>query len=117
LLADDAAIMVFRLVQEGLTNIVKHAHATEVRVEIALSASELLVWITDNGVGIASERRDAIGSHGLATMRHRVRSFGGNLDIDSLSPSGTQLRARLPLALVLRPQPTLPAPQVRQIEA
>jgi signal transduction histidine kinase len=117
LLADDAAIMVFRLVQEALTNIVKHAHATEVRVELALSASELLVWITDNGVGIATERRDAIGSHGLATMRHRVRSFGGNLDIDSLSPSGTQLRARLPLALILRPQPTLPAPQVRQIEA
>jgi signal transduction histidine kinase len=112
LLADDAAIMVFRLVQEALTNIVKHAHASEVRVEIAMGESELTVIITDNGVGIASDRRDAVGSHGLATMRHRVRSFGGTLDIESMSPSGTQLRATLPLAMILKSQaPLLPAPQ------
>jgi signal transduction histidine kinase len=111
LLADDAAIMVFRLVQEALTNIAKHAHASEVRVEIAISDSELTVLITDNGIGIASERRDAIGSHGLATIRHRVRSFGGTLDIESMSPSGTLLRARLPLAMILKSQPALvPAP-------
>jgi signal transduction histidine kinase len=108
LLADDAAIMVFRLVQESLTNIVKHAHASEVRVEIAMSETELTVLIADNGLGIASERREAVGSHGLATMRHRVRSFGGTLEIDALAPSGTQLRARLPLALILRPQQTAP---------
>jgi signal transduction histidine kinase len=110
LLAEDAAIMVFRLVQESLTNIVKHAHASEVTVEIKLNDSELTVLIADNGVGIASECREAIGSHGLATMRHRVRSFGGMLTIESLQPSGTQLLARLPLALILRPQQTLPAP-------
>jgi len=108
-LLDDAAIMVFRLVQESLTNIVKHAHASEVRVEIAITDTALTVLIADNGMGIASERREAVGSHGLATMRHRVRSFGGNLEIDSLQPSGTQLRARLPLALILRPQQALPA--------
>ncbi len=55
LLADDAAIMVFRLVQEALTNIAKHAHASEVRVEIAMGESEMIVLISDNGVGIASE--------------------------------------------------------------
>ena len=111
LLADDAAIMVFRFVQEALTNIAKHAQASEVRVNLAMSESELTVVITDNGVGIASERRDAVGSHGLATMRHRVRSFGGTLDIESLSPSGTLLRARLPLAMILKAPPQmLPAP-------
>lgn len=103
LLADDAAIMVFRLVQESLLNVVKHAHATEVTVELAVSDTELRVVIADNGIGIASDRRTAVGSHGLATMRHRVRSFGGTLDIDSLETSGTRLRARLPLALILRP--------------
>jgi signal transduction histidine kinase len=106
--------MVFRLVQESLTNIAKHAHASEVRVDITMTDSELTVIITDNGVGIASDRRDAVGSHGLATMRHRVRSFGGTLDIESVSPSGTQLRARLPLALILKSQPPpalLAAPQ------
>jgi signal transduction histidine kinase len=110
LLIDDAAIMVFRLVQESLTNIVKHAHATEVRVEIELDETEMTVLIADNGVGIASERREAVGSHGLATMRHRVRSFGGHLEIDSLAPNGTKVLARLPLALIVRPQPTLPIP-------
>jgi signal transduction histidine kinase len=112
LLADDAAITVFRLVQEALTNIVKHAHASDVTVQLAMSDVELTVVVTDNGIGIATDRRDAIGSHGLATMRHRVRSFGGNLEIEPMTPSGTRLRARLPLALILRPQqtPSLPTP-------
>ncbi len=74
--------------------------------------------VADDGVGIASERRDAVGSHGLATMRHRVRSFGGALDIDSRAPHGTLLRARLPLALLLLPQtPALPAPQAQRVDA
>jgi signal transduction histidine kinase len=108
-LVDDAAIMVFRLVQEALTNIVKHAHATEVSLQISLTESELVVLIIDNGVGIAGERRDAVGSHGLATMRHRVRSFGGNLDIEQIPSGGTRVRARLPMALMLRSE-VAPAP-------
>jgi len=106
-LIDDAAIMVFRLVQESMTNIVKHAQATEVTLEIAMTDTEFTVLIEDNGIGIASDRREAVGSHGLATMRHRVRSFGGTLDIDSPPPRGTRLRARLPLSQILKPQPIL----------
>ena len=68
----------------------------------------MTVLIEDDGIGIATERRDAIGSHGLATMRHRVRSFGGTLEIEALEPTGTRLLARLPLAMILRPQPALP---------
>ncbi len=110
-LADEAAIMVFRLVQESLINIVKHAQATEVTVEIALTDTEFTVLIADNGIGIANDRREAVGSHGLATMRHRVRSFGGTLDIDSSPLHGTRVRARLPLSLVMRaPQEALAAP-------
>jgi signal transduction histidine kinase len=117
LLVDDAAIMVFRLVQEALTNIVKHARATKVRVEIALSDSELTVLVADDGVGIAGEQRDAIGSNGLATMRHRVRSFEGTLDIEPLSPHGTLLRARLPLSMILKMPAALPAPLAQSVEA
>ena len=105
LLADDAAIMVFRLVQEALTNIVKHAQASEVTVQIAVSDTELTVVVADNGVGIASDRRDAVGSHGLATMRHRVQQLRRHpRDRVDGRRSGTRLRARLPLALILRPQ-------------
>jgi signal transduction histidine kinase len=107
-LIDDAAIMVFRLVQESLTNIVKHAHATQVRVEIAMQENEMAVTIEDNGIGIDNDRRDAVGSHGLATMRHRVRSFGGTFEIDAPAPGGTRIQARVPLNDILKaPRPTL----------
>lgn len=105
LLIDDAAIMVFRLVQESLTNIVKHAHATDVHFAITLNSNELGVLIEDNGIGIDVDRRDAIGSHGLATIRHRVRSFGGNVDIDAPAEGGTRVVARLPLKGILKPAP------------
>ncbi len=100
-LSDDAAIMLFRLVQESLTNIVKHAHATRVRVQIEVHDQEMTVLIEDNGIGIETDRRDAVGSHGLATMRHRVRSCGGVLDIGSLAQGGTRVLAHLPLAGIL----------------
>jgi len=107
-LIDDAAIMVFRLVQESLTNIVKHAHATQVKVEIAVLDNEMIITIEDNGTGIDPHRRDAVGSHGLATMRHRVRSFGGVFDIDSPPQGGTRVRARVPLQGILKtPRPAL----------
>jgi signal transduction histidine kinase len=48
------------------------------------------------------ERRDAVCSHGLATMRHRVRSFGGTLDIDAPPQGGTRVRARFPLAAIVQ---------------
>jgi signal transduction histidine kinase len=108
LLVDDAAIMSFRLVQESLVNIVKHAHATEVQVEVAVQDGELMIMVEDNGSGIDPDRRDAIGSHGLATMRHRVRSFGGTLDIESPPQGGTRVRARISLAAIMR-DPSLPS--------
>jgi signal transduction histidine kinase len=102
-LTEEASIMVFRLVQESLTNVVKHAHATHVRVQVALQGEQLLVLIEDNGTGIDPGRRDAVGSHGLAIMRHRVRSCWGTLEIDSAAHGGTRVRALLPLARILRP--------------
>jgi signal transduction histidine kinase len=101
-LVDDAAIMAFRLVQESLVNIVKHARATRVHVEVAIEAAELMILIEDNGSGIDSACREAVGSHGLATMRHRVRSFGGTLEIESPPQGGTRVRARIPLAVIVQ---------------
>jgi signal transduction histidine kinase len=112
-LIDDAAIMVFRLVQESLTNIVKHAHATQVKIEIALQDNEMSVLIEDNGIGIDHDRREAVGSHGLATMRHRVRSFGGTFDIDAPPQGGTHIRALVPLRDIMK----TPRPQLMQVAA
>jgi signal transduction histidine kinase len=110
-LIDDAAIMVFRLVQESLTNIVKHARATQVKLEIAIQDGAMLILVEDNGVGIDMDRREAVGSHGLATMRHRVRSFSGTFDIESPAQGGSRIRVRVPLSDILKtPRPKrLPA--------
>jgi signal transduction histidine kinase len=102
-LAEDAAIMLFRLVQESLTNIVKHAQATLVRLSVRTDDGWLTLEIEDDGRGIDPERLHATGSHGLATIRHRVRSFGGDLEISATPGSGTRLQARLPLARLLKP--------------
>jgi signal transduction histidine kinase len=61
-----------------------------------------MILIEDNGSGIDAELREAAGSHGLATMRHRVRSFGGTLDIESPPQGGTRVRARIPLAVIVQ---------------
>ena len=73
-----------------------------------MGPAELTVTVADNGRGIDSDRRDAVGSQGLATMRHRVRSFGGTIEIDTPPEGGTRVRARLPLALISRPQRAQP---------
>lgn len=118
-LAEDAAIMIFRLVQESLVNVVKHAHATHVRVQIDLDATEMHVMIEDNGGGIEPERRDALSSHGLAIMRHRVRSSGGALQLDLAPHGGTRVLARFPLARILRAGSVgqTPTPSIEPISA
>jgi hypothetical protein len=114
-LIDDAAIMSFRLVQESLINVVKHARATHVHVELLERGDELVIVVEDNGTGIEFDRREAVGSHGLATMRHRVRSFGGTLDIESPPNGGTRLQARIPLAAIQR-EPAIAVVEAAAIE-
>jgi signal transduction histidine kinase len=104
--------MAFRLVQESLVNVVKHARATDVHVEIAVQGDELMILVQDNGGGIDADRREAVGSHGLATMRHRVRSFGGTFEIECPPQGGTRVRARLPLAAIVQPPAPLAIPSL-----
>ncbi len=98
-LDEDAAIAVFRVIQEALTNIVKHANASEVALSMALNADALKIHIRDNGVGIAT-RHAARASHGLASMQHRVKSFGGTWRITAPSSGGTAIDITLPLSRI-----------------
>jgi signal transduction histidine kinase/methanogenic corrinoid protein MtbC1 len=84
----------YRLVQEALSNIVKHAHAGRVRVTARESGTELEIEIADNGCGF--DPGHAGGGFGLTGMRERVALAGGRMTINS-SPRGTLLRASLPL--------------------
>jgi signal transduction histidine kinase len=100
-LTPEASIVVFRIVQEALTNVLKHARAQIVEVVIDIRPPWLVVRIRDDGVGMPLERLRVLGSHGLAAMRHRTRVLGGQWAISRPPAGGTQIEVRLPLERVL----------------
>jgi signal transduction histidine kinase len=97
----DIATLVFRLAQEALNNVAKHAHASHVLIRVAVHADRLHLLIADDGRGcdagavLAPER--ARLSTGLGSMHERIALFGGTLSLISSPGDGTQLRAVMPL--------------------
>jgi PAS domain S-box-containing protein len=91
-------LAVFRVVQEALTNVVKHSGATAVRVRVARSANGLTTTIADNGRGFGADARNAhSAAHlGLQSMRERAAILGGTLRVRS-SARGTTVAVRVPL--------------------
>jgi len=86
---------VYRIAQEALNNVVKHARAGRVDMRFNCSADTLTLEVVDDGVGFASE--DAVPGHlGLQSMRERAISIGGTLEIDSAPVRGTRVVARIP---------------------
>jgi signal transduction histidine kinase len=101
----DAAIGVFRIAQEALTNILKHSEAKSADLYIAMERDTFTLRITDDGKGIPANRLVTTTSHGLASMRHRIAGLGGTWDLGSPSSGGTVVTARIPLSRML-PQNT-----------
>jgi signal transduction histidine kinase len=97
----DAAIGVFRVAQEALTNILKHSEAKSADLFISIDRDTFTLRITDDGKGIPSGRLVTSTSHGLVSMRHRVGGLGGEWDIASPASGGTVITARIPLARML----------------
>jgi PAS domain S-box-containing protein len=92
----DAAVALFRIAQEALNNVLKHAKATSVRLDVSATDEELILDVQDDGQGfdLASARR---GRWGMTTMRERAEAAGGQLHIASSPGEGTRLHARVPL--------------------
>jgi signal transduction histidine kinase len=86
----------YRLVQEGLTNAMKHAHAEQTHVVVRYGDRDIEVSVSDDGRGGGGG--DASGGHGLVGMRERVSVYGGELEAGPQPGGGYRLRARLPLA-------------------
>jgi signal transduction histidine kinase len=97
----DASIGVFRVAQEALTNILKHAEARSADLYIEMDADIFLMRISDDGKGIPPLRLQHGISHGLASMRHRIAGLGGKWDIRAAASGGTVLTATIPLARML----------------
>lgn len=89
------AVAVYRIVQEALTNVMRHARATRVHIAVTADASCLMVAVTDDGCGLPAGGSSG-GGLGLAGIRERVLANQGVLQLDSAEPSGLALRARFP---------------------
>lgn len=91
------ATAIYRMVQESLNNIVKHAHARHVEVRIEYGAADMTVSICDDGTGMAMDKMHKTGSFGLIGMRERVIALNGKMQIESTEGAGTLIRIILPL--------------------
>jgi signal transduction histidine kinase len=94
-LAPETESAVFRLVQEALNNVVKHAGATTVQISVTDEEGTVVVQVSDDGRGFVEY--DSSEGFGLLGMRERVALLGGSLEVDSAPGSGTTIRATLPI--------------------
>jgi signal transduction histidine kinase/ligand-binding sensor domain-containing protein len=99
-LPEDLGVAAFRVVQEALTNVVRHAEARRVTVDVRYDSGWLEIRVRDDGKGFDVEEaleRSSAGAHaGLMGMKERVESMGGELRIRTEAGSGTEVHARLP---------------------
>src|SRR5262249_45435714 len=93
----DIETAVYRIVQEALTNVARHAKAHRVSVTISRHGGDVTVAVEDDGVGFNSEAAVTSGRLGLVGMQERVALIGGTLDVESSPGSGTTVLARFPL--------------------
>jgi two-component system, NarL family, sensor histidine kinase DevS len=99
----------YRLVQEALTNVVKHAGASRVTVDVTEDDSTVQLTVTDNGAGFQTDA--ASEGFGLIGMRERIALIGGELDFDSQPGAGTAVAARIPVQRRL-PEPSAGTPDL-----
>jgi len=99
-LAQDLEVAIFRTIQEALSNIRKHAHATEVWVTVRFLPKQSLLEVRDNGVGfeVPENTTDLVrgGSFGLMGLEERANLFGGDISFQSAPDQGTIVRVILP---------------------
>ena len=95
---DDAhSTAIFRVIQESLTNVARHAVASEVQIEFQRDASSISFSIRDNGRGIDEEDMKKTRSFGLVGMRERIKAMRGEFTVTSTPGEGTYLEIKLPL--------------------
>jgi signal transduction histidine kinase len=97
-ISDEVRTCIFRVVQEALHNISRHSGAKSAVVTVRQEADSLLLSVEDDGSGFDTQTTRGLGMLG---MEERVRQLGGQLDVRSTSGKGTELRARLPIAVTV----------------
>jgi signal transduction histidine kinase len=95
-ISDAAAIAIFRVVQESLTNIAKHASARKVVMEVGEDGQEYRLTIEDDGVGLPLNHGSRAGTHGITGMKYRMLAIGGTFEIGPAGPRGVKTTLRFP---------------------
>lgn len=96
-LDEDQTVAIFRIVQESLTNVARHAEASRVEITLSRNADDLIVEVRDNGKGFDSADAARKKSFGLLGMRERAAVLGGGIDITSIPRQGTVVSLHMPI--------------------
>ena len=86
---------IYRVAQEALNNVIKHAKARQVTIGVTFTDDRFLLTIEDDGVGFDSREAERVGGFGMLTMRERVQQIGGSLEIESKVGRGTIVRVEV----------------------
>lgn len=98
----ETAQLAYRVVREGLRNVVKHARATQATARLYRDGDEVVATVTDNGVGVRREERGRDGHLGLRLLEDTMADLGGRLELSSDGFDGTRLEATFPVELAIR---------------
>lgn len=96
-LDETSATHIYRIVQEALTNVIRHSRATDVTISLETSSGELHLRVDDNGRGFEQPAPDSPGGLGLKIMRYRAQMLGGDLILESGANGGASVRCSCPL--------------------
>ncbi len=105
-LTDDCALTLYRIVQEALHNIAKHAEAADAKVELRSSGDEVSLVVEDSGQGFDPGAVRGRAGLGLVSMSERIRLIDGTLDVNSRPGGGTRIVVRAPLKEIVYEQAT-----------
>jgi signal transduction histidine kinase len=97
-MSKDTTIALFRVVQEGLSNIIRHAQAKTVKLELIGDDGHCIVTLTDDGHGFDARSPQFRWSHGLMGMRQRADALGGRHEVESRVGAGTRVRVEIPVS-------------------
>ncbi|MEO6078393.1 MAG: CHASE3 domain-containing protein [Steroidobacteraceae bacterium] len=100
----EAAIAVFRTVQEALSNVLKHARASHVRLEMVVDGDHATITVEDNGIGLPDNAGSRTGAHGLKQMKFRMQAIRGSCDVRNAPNRGTITTIKFAITPNTRPQ-------------
>lgn len=96
-LEEDKSTAIFRIYQEALTNVMRHANARIVSISLQVNEDVMILKIKDNGTGIKPEQIKDFKSFGIIGMKERALIFGGEVTIEGITGKGTEVRVEMPL--------------------